>query len=178
MPLPWLFWRCDRIYQNPLKSKEHRIISHSPEETVRLGLFLGKHLTKRSVVALSGELGSGKTCLTQGIARGLQVPEDLYVTSPSYTLMNEYPGRLRLFHVDLYRIGSIVEVDEIGLDEIIGGDDVTVIEWAEKMIDVLPKERLFILISIVDDQTRNLHLTGCGQTAVGLIEKCLLEFGP
>jgi len=161
-----------------LKSKEHHIVSHSPEETVRLGAFLGKYLTNGSVIGLSGELGSGKTCLTQGIARGLQVPEDLYVTSPSYTLVNEYPGRLRLFHVDLYRIGNVVELDEIGLDEIIGGDDVTVIEWAEKIIDVLPKERLFISISIVDDQTRNLHLTGCGQGAVDLIKRCLLEFGP
>ena len=158
--------------------KEHRIISRSPEETVGLGTCLGKYLTNGSVVALSGELGSGKTCLTQGIARGLQVPEDLYVTSPSYTLVNEYPGRLRLFHVDLYRIGDVSELDELGLDEIIGGDDVTVIEWAEKMIDMLPKERLFISISIVDDETRNLHLTGCGQSAADLIERCLIEFGP
>ena len=155
--------------------KEHHIISRSPEETVRLGRSLGKYLTNGSVVALTGELGSGKTCLTQGIARGLQVPEDLYVTSPSYTLVNEYPGRLRLFHVDLYRIGDVIELDDIGLDEMIGGDDVTVIEWAEKMIDVLPKERLFISISIVDDKTRNFRLTGYGQTAVDLVEKCLLE---
>jgi tRNA threonylcarbamoyladenosine biosynthesis protein TsaE len=105
------------------------------------------------------------------------VPEDLYVTSPSYTLVNEYPGRLRLFHVDLYRIENIAEIDEIGLDEIIGCDDVTVIEWAEKMIEILPKERLFISIAILDEQRRDLLLTGYGQTAVNLIERCLLEFG-
>jgi len=156
-----------------LKSKVHDIISHSPEETLRLGAFLGKYLTNGSVIALSGELGSGKTCLTQGIARGLQVPEDLYVTSPGYTLINEYPGRLRLFHADLYRIGNVVELDEIGLDEIMGCDGVTVIEWAEKMIELLPKERLFISISIVDDQRRELLLTGYGQEAVDLIEKCV-----
>jgi len=156
-----------------LKSKVHDIISHSPEETLRLGAFLGKYLTNGSIIALSGELGSGKTCLTQGIARGLQVPEDLYVTSPSYTLVNEYPGRLRLFHADLYRIGNVVELDEIGLDEIMGCDGVTVIEWAEKMIELLPKERLFISISIVDDQRRELLLTGYGQEAVDLIEKCI-----
>ena len=113
-----------------MRSKEHHIISPAPEETFRLGAFLGKHVTNGSVIALSGELGSGKTCLAQGIARGLKVPEDLYVTSPSYTLVNEYPGRLRLFHVDLYRIENIAEIDEIGLDEIMGCDDVTVIEWA------------------------------------------------
>jgi len=156
-----------------LKSKVHDIISHSPEETLRLGAFLGKYLTNGSVIALSGELGSGKTCLTQGIARGLQVPEDLYVTSPSYTLINEYPGRLRLFHADLYRIGNVVELDEIGLDEIMGCDGVTVIEWAEKMIELLPKERLFISISIVDHQTRRFDFKGCGQGAVDLIEKCI-----
>ena len=156
-----------------MKSKVHDIISHSPEETLRLGAFLGKYLTNGSVIALSGELGSGKTCLTQGIARGLQVPEDLYVTSPSYTLINEYPGRLRLFHADLYRIGNVVELDEIGLDEIMGCDGVTVIEWAEKMIELLPKERLFISISIVDHQTRRFDFKGCGQGAVDLIEKCI-----
>jgi len=161
-----------------LKSKAHDIISHSPEETLRLGAFLGKYLTNGSIIALSGELGSGKTCLTQGIARGLEVPEDLYVTSPSYTLANEYPGRLRLFHVDLYRIENIVELDEIGLDEIMGCDGVAVIEWAEKMIEVLPKERLSISISVVDHQIRNLCFKGYGQSAVDLIDKCMLEFGP
>ena len=161
-----------------MKSKEYHIISCSPEETVRIGAFLGKYLTSGSVIALSGELGSGKTCLTQGIGKGLQVPDDFYVTSPSYTLVNEYPGRLWLFHVDLYRIDNVVELDEIGLHEIMGCDDVTVIEWAEKMIDVLPKKRLFISIFIVDDQTRDLHLTGYGQSAVDLINRCVLEFGP
>ena len=159
-----------------MKSKTHQIISHSPEETLRLGAFLGKHLTNGTVIALSGELGCGKTCLTQGIARGLQVPEDIYVTSPTYTLVNEYPGRLRLFHVDLYRIGDIVELDEIGLDEIMNSDDITVIEWAEKMIEMLPKERLFILISFLDNRTRKFHLSGTGQIAVDLIEKCTFEF--
>ncbi|NVL89580.1 MAG: tRNA (adenosine(37)-N6)-threonylcarbamoyltransferase complex ATPase subunit type 1 TsaE [Desulfobacterales bacterium] len=158
-----------------MKTKEHHLISHSPEETARLGEFLGKYLTDGSIIALSGELGSGKTCLTQGIARGLQVPKDLYVTSPSYTLINEYPGRFRLFHADLYRIENPVELDEIGLDEIMGRHDVMVIEWAEKMMEMLPDERLFILISIVDNHTRDLHLTGCGQNAVDLIEKCMFE---
>jgi tRNA threonylcarbamoyladenosine biosynthesis protein TsaE len=159
-----------------LKGKEHHFISHSPEETLRIGAFLGKYLTNGAVVALSGELGSGKTCLTQGIAKGLQVAEDYYVTSPSYTVVNEYPGRLRLFHVDLYRIGHTVELDEIGLDEIMGCDGVTVIEWADKMIDLLPKEALFISISVVDHQTRDFYLTGSGQMALDLINRCIVEF--
>lgn len=159
-----------------MKSKIHQIISHSPEETVHFGAFLGKHLTNGAVIALSGELGCGKTCLTQGIARGLQVPENLYVTSPTYTLVNEYPGRIRLFHVDLYRLGSLVELEEIGLDEIMGSDDVTVIEWAEKMIEVLPEERLSISIAIENHQIRNFLLRGSGQKAADLIEKCIQKF--
>lgn len=160
-----------------MKTEEYEIISRSYEETLRLGAVLGERLTHGWVIALSGELGSGKTCLAQGIAKGLKVPEDLYVTSPSYTLVNEYPGRLRLFHVDLYRIENSNEVDEIGLEEIMERNDVTVIEWAEKIVGMLPEERLSISISIVDDQTRNLLFTGYGQEAVHLVETCLPEFG-
>lgn len=159
-----------------MKTEDHYIISHSPEETFRLGAFLGKHVTSGSVIALSGELGSGKTCLTAGIATGLLVPEDFYVTSPSYVLVNEYPGRLRLFHVDLFRIRDLVELDDIGLDEIMGSNSVTVIEWAEKVDKDLPKERLAVSMSIVDNHTRNLHMTAYGQSAIDLIEKCRLEF--
>ncbi|MES0363646.1 MAG: tRNA (adenosine(37)-N6)-threonylcarbamoyltransferase complex ATPase subunit type 1 TsaE [Desulfobacteria bacterium] len=160
-----------------MKTEEHEILSHSSEETFRLGAFLGKHVTNGSVIALTGELGSGKTCLAQGIAGGLGVPKDLYVTSPTYTIVNEYPGRLHLFHVDLYRIENIAELAEIGLDEIMERGDVTVIEWAEKMIEILPKERLFISIAILDDHRRNILMIGYGQRAADLIERCLPEFG-
>ena len=134
-------------------------------------------MTGGSVIGLSGELGSGKTCLAQGIAVGMGVPEELYVTSPSYVLINEYPGSIRLFHLDLYRINDVVQLDDIGVDEILGSNDVTVIEWAEKMGNVLPRERLFVSISIIDDQTRDFHLTASGQSAVDLLEKCVLELG-
>jgi len=106
------------------------------------------------------------------------VPENLYVTSPSYTLVSEYSGRLHLFHVDLYRIENMAELDEIGIDEMMASDGVTVIEWADKMIEILPKERLFISIAILDNHKRNLLFTGDGQRAVNLIERCQLEFGP
>ncbi len=159
-----------------MNTREHHIISRSPEETLHFGALLGRHVTKGSVIALSGELGSGKTCMAQGIAKGLRVPENLYVTSPSYVLVNEYAGSLRLFHMDLYRINNVAELDDIGIDEMLSSDDVTVIEWAEKMGDVLPEERLFVSISIIDDQTRDFHLTASGQNAVDLLERCLLEF--
>ncbi|MGD9022832.1 MAG: tRNA (adenosine(37)-N6)-threonylcarbamoyltransferase complex ATPase subunit type 1 TsaE, partial [Deltaproteobacteria bacterium] len=141
-----------------MKTKEHHIVSRSPEETFSLGTFFGKYLTSGSVVALTGELGSGKTCLTAGIAKGLGVPQDFYVTSPSFVLVNEYPGRTQLFHVDLYRIQDPVELEDIGLHEMLVSNGVTVIEWAERMGQDLPKERLGVAISVVDDHTRNLHL--------------------
>jgi tRNA threonylcarbamoyladenosine biosynthesis protein TsaE len=99
-----------------------------------------------SVVTLDGQLGSGKTCLTQGIARGLGVPKDFYVTSPSYSFMNEYPGRLGLLHVDLYRVKDAAELEDLGVDQMMEADGVTVIEWAEKMVGNLPDQRLSVLI--------------------------------
>jgi len=156
-----------------LKTVSHRILSSSPEETVALGVFLGQRLTRGSVVCLNGRLGSGKTCLVQGIARGLEVPKGLYVTSPSYSLINEYPGRLRLFHVDLYRLDDLGELEDLGLEEFLGADAVTVVEWAEKMAGTLPDERLSVSISIGTAQTRAILLTGYGPEAVGLVGRCV-----
>jgi tRNA threonylcarbamoyladenosine biosynthesis protein TsaE len=127
-------------------------------------------------VTLDGALGSGKTCLTRGIAQGLNVPKGLYVTSPSYSLINEYPGRLLLFHVDLYRVQDVGELDELGLDEIMAGDGIAVIEWADRLVGQLPKERLAVSMSILNDRTRALQFTGYGSQAVDLLEKCLEAF--
>jgi len=148
-------------------------MSSSPEETLALGVLLGQQLTSGSVVCLNGQMGSGKTCLVQGIARGLEVPKGLYVTSPSYSLINQYPGRLRLFHIDLYRLDDLGELEDLGLEEILGADGVTVVEWAEKMAGTLPDERVSVSISMVTDQGRAIVLTGYGPGAVGLVERCL-----
>ena len=124
------------------------------------------------VYCLRGELGAGKTCLTQGIATGLGVPEEFYVTSPSFTLVNQYPGRTDLYHVDLYRIETRVEIEEMGLEEMMLAQHVVVIEWADKAAGILPQERLSISMRILDDQVRQLQLTGSGQGASHLVEKC------
>jgi tRNA threonylcarbamoyladenosine biosynthesis protein TsaE len=158
------------------KPKRYRITTLCPEETFRFGTFLGQQLTSGAVIALHGELGSGKTCLTQGIANGLHVPKDFYITSPSYTLVNEYPGRIRLFHMDLYRMGDISELDDIGFHEILAVDGVVVIEWADKFPSALPKERLDLSFTIVDDQRRQLYLTGYGSTAEDLAKACFEYF--
>jgi tRNA threonylcarbamoyladenosine biosynthesis protein TsaE len=159
-----------------LTDREHHITSRSPQETQHLGALLGKYVTEGLVIALSGELGSGKTCLVQGIAEGLGLPGDHYVTSPSYVLVNEYAGAPRLFHLDLYRIDNVLQLDDTGIEEMLYSDHVTVIEWAEKMAALLPKERLNVFISIMDDQTRDFHLTASGQSAVDLLEKCGREW--
>ena len=127
-------------------------------------------------MTLDGALGSGKTCLTRGIAQGLNVPKGLYVTSPSYSLINEYPGRLLLFHVDLYRVQDVGELEELGLDEIMAGDGIAVIEWADRLVGQLPNERLAVSMSILNDRTRALQFTGYGSQAVDLLEKCLEAF--
>ncbi|MBW2569394.1 MAG: tRNA (adenosine(37)-N6)-threonylcarbamoyltransferase complex ATPase subunit type 1 TsaE, partial [Deltaproteobacteria bacterium] len=113
--------------------KQIQIITESLGETQALGQKIGSLLEAGTVVALTGDLGSGKTVFVQGLARGLDVPNDYYITSPTYTLVNEYPGRYTLFHADLYRIESPVDLEDIGIDEMIDGNGVVAVEWANKL---------------------------------------------
>ncbi len=114
----------------------NKIISHSPEETHRLAADLLRTLGPGSVLALHGELGAGKTCFVQGLAKALNIPRA--VNSPTFTLINEYPGRPPLYHIDLYRIQSPEEALNLGLDDYIFGKGITAIEWAERIADILP----------------------------------------
>jgi tRNA threonylcarbamoyladenosine biosynthesis protein TsaE len=149
------------------------VFSNSAEETFHFGVFLGQKLDGPLVITLTGELGSGKTCLAQGIARGLGIPEQYYVTSPSFALVNEYPGRLHLYHIDLYRVEDMSELDEIGLDEILTSDAISVIEWPERLGRNLPKERLDVFIRIIDDLRRSFRLVPKGHQALQLVQACL-----
>jgi tRNA threonylcarbamoyladenosine biosynthesis protein TsaE len=164
-----------RVNKNPTSDPRpptpvSHYISHSPEETISLGAQLGRRLFPGAVIALTGDLGSGKTCLVQGIAMGLAVPEEFYVTSPTYTIINEYPGRLALFHVDVYRLAGPGDLDDIGFDEIMAQDGLTVIEWAEKVADRLPKERLSISLLITGDRSRSIEIRACGKRYVEIID--------
>ncbi|MFK5952197.1 MAG: tRNA (adenosine(37)-N6)-threonylcarbamoyltransferase complex ATPase subunit type 1 TsaE [Desulfobacterium sp.] len=103
----------------------------SHTQTQAVGEKLGTFLSSRMVIALHGDLGAGKTTFVQGLARGLGVPETYYVTSPTYTLINEYPGRIHLYHMDLYRLGDIDELEYLGFDEILSSQGVMVVEWPE-----------------------------------------------
>ena len=154
-------------------SRQIQITTHSLEETQALGQKIGIWLGAGAVLALTGDLGSGKTAFTQGIAKGLDVPVDYYVTSPTYTLINEYPGRYHLFHADLYRIENSVDFDDIGLYEIMDSDGVVVIEWADRLHKNILSEHVAIHIEILDDESRKIRITAHGLEGINVIEKLL-----
>ena len=143
------------------------LISHSPEETQKLGMRIGKLALPGDVFLLVGDLGAGKTCLTQGIAWGLGIKE--YAASPSFMLVRELYGRLPLYHVDLYRLDHIAEIVDLGLDEYLYGQGVCVVEWAEKGLSVLPPEHLLIQISRLADTERSFQLQPSGERSLELI---------
>ena len=132
------------------------IVSASPEDTEVAGERLGRTLGPGDVVALTGELGAGKTCFVQGIARGVGVTTR--PTSPTFVLVNEYRGRLPVHHVDAYRTNSVTELADLGLEEMIDGDAVTVIEWAEKAGPLLPKRTIHVHIEGVGDEPRTIRI--------------------
>ena len=134
------------------------VISHSPEETQAAGARLGARLGAGDVVACIGELGAGKTCFLQGLARGLGVEAD--VTSPTFVLVNQYRGRLPVYHVDAYRTESLTELVDLGLEEMLHGDGVTVIEWADKLLPLLPPSTITVTITGLGDQPREIVIDG------------------
>lgn len=144
----------------------------SPDQTQKWGHNLGKSIEFPLVVALTGDLGSGKTVFVQGLARGLDVAEEYYITSPSFTLINAYPGRLPLYHADLYRLAGAVDTEEIGLEELMREDNgVVAIEWAERLDDQLPEEYLVVQLKIGSDDTRQLQFRAHGKKIAPLVEK-------
>lgn len=128
----------------------------SIEETYELGIKIGRVLNSGDIISLNGDLGAGKTQLTKGIAKGLEVED--YITSPTFTIVNEYRGRLPLYHFDVYRINDIDELYEIGFDEYIFGNGVSVIEWGDMISEILPKDIIKINIKKVDENIREIHI--------------------
>lgn len=140
-----------------------RLDSHSPEQTQLLGSYLGELAQKGDVFLLVGELGTGKTCLVQGIAHGLAIKE--YAFSPSFVLLREYHGRLPLYHIDLYRLDRIEEIADLGLEEYFYGKGVCVVEWAEKGPEIVPRESLLISLHYIStsETERSIHLKPRGE---------------
>jgi tRNA threonylcarbamoyladenosine biosynthesis protein TsaE len=140
---------------------ETTFVSASPEETAAAGERLGRSLQAGDVVALTGELGSGKTCFIQGMARGLGV--GARATSPTFVLINEYQGRLPVHHVDAYRTQTFTEVMELGLPELFDEDGVTLVEWADKVAPLLPPRTIHVHIAGVGDEPREITVRAGGE---------------
>lgn len=146
-------------------------ISKNTTETVKLGQKMGKSLHKGDVVALSGQLGSGKTVFVKGVAEGLGVSECDCVNSPTFVILKEYKARAPLYHFDVYRLNDIREFSTVGSGEYFYGNGVSVIEWADKIKDVLPKEYLLVEIEITGENERRFKFTAYGDRYKRLLGK-------
>ncbi|MEW6447135.1 MAG: tRNA (adenosine(37)-N6)-threonylcarbamoyltransferase complex ATPase subunit type 1 TsaE [Bacillota bacterium] len=153
--------------------------SDSPEATRAIGEKLARFLEAGDVVALYGELGAGKTCFTQGVARGLGVLSK--VTSPTFVLLREYEGRLPLCHFDAYRLSGPEDLEEIGCKECFSGRAVSIIEWAERVADALPEDRLEVELLRLqgEENARLIHFKGTGERSLTVVEVLgrVLRFG-
>lgn len=144
------------------------LVSTSPAETQRIGESLGELAREGDLFCLEGELGSGKTCFVQGLGRGLGIRDSIH--SPTFILANEHRGgRLRLYHLDVYRVRSADEAIGIGLDDYLVGDGVLVIEWAEKIRKGLPSERLWVSFRHVSENERAISFEARGARYVELL---------
>lgn len=131
-------------------------LSRAPEETERIGAELAARLRPGDVVGLYGDLGAGKTCLVRGLARGLHCTGE--ATSPTFTLIHEYPGRPPLYHFDLYRLRGSAELEDLDCDDYFFGRGVTVVEWAEKAGPLLPRRRWEVRLEILDEDLRRIRI--------------------
>lgn len=131
---------------------------HGPEETTALGRWLGERLRPGSLVLLQGTLGAGKTVFTKGIAEALSISST--ITSPTFPIIQEYSGRLGLNHIDLYRVDTSEDFEQLGILELLDSEAISVIEWSDKMRDQLPEEAIQVNISIDPDGTRRISIEG------------------
>lgn len=135
--------------------------THSPNETRELAKRLAKELRRGDVLLLWGDLGAGKSEFTRGLAQGLGVTAT--VTSPSFTILNVYDdGRIPLYHFDWYRLNSVEELYEMGMEEFLGGDGVAVVEWPSQCPEAIPEAHLAIRLTPVDETTRDVTITPMG----------------
>jgi len=151
--------------------KEINLISHSAEQTRQLAYRLGQCLPAGSLLTLSGQLGAGKTTFTQGLAKGLGISKN--VTSPTFTILKSYKGRLPLYHIDAYRLEGLDQ--DLGFEEYISGDGVCVIEWSNFIADILPEEAISIEFSINEDDSRNLLIRATGTENERILESLCIQ---
>ena len=139
------------------------IQTQAAPETIQCGKCIGKLLRSGDVMALVGELGSGKTHLIKGLAAGVGVEKSNYIVSPSFTIVHEYQGRIPFYHIDLFRLATEEEGEELGLEEYFVRGGVTAIEWADKIPNMLPKELLWINFRYLGEHARSIHFLGKGK---------------
>ncbi len=147
------------------------VTTGSEAETRQLGERLGRLLEGGDFITLTGELGAGKTQFTKGIAGGLGVASARYLGSPTYTLMNQYTGRVPLYHFDLYRLEGPDDIYDLGFDDYFHGDGVVVVEWADRLGETLPTERLDIIISYLSDEGRLIRFESDSARFDGLLQE-------
>ena len=157
-----------------MKDKSVTFRSSSAQQTIELGRKIGAVLLAGDVIGLAGELGSGKTWLTKGIALGLGVESEAVVTSPSFTLVNMYEGRLPIYHMDIYRLTEASEFFSAGLDEYFYMGGVAILEWADRWPELLPPHCLEVVISFVAETTREIVLRGKSPRAIEILEQISL----
>jgi tRNA threonylcarbamoyladenosine biosynthesis protein TsaE len=150
--------------------KTIKLTSTSLGQTFKLGKAIGAGIQKGLVITLAGDLASGKTSFVQGLAAGLDVPRKYYITSPSYTLINEYPGRIPLCHADLYRLGDHCDIEDTGLEEMLDGPCVLAIEWPDRLGRHRFENQLAITIQILEKEARNFEITAYGLHAMNLLK--------
>ncbi len=132
------------------------MLLHHEQEVEEYGIRLGQTVCPGTIIALTGDLGAGKTTLTKAIAKGLGITET--ITSPTFTIVKEYQsGRLPLFHFDVYRIGDIDEMYELGYEEYFFGNGVCVVEWADLIEDLIPEEAMWISIAYGEDEGERIY---------------------
>ena len=146
-----------------------QITSKSVEETRLVGEKIGRRLSSGLLIVLIGDLGSGKTAFVQGLAKGLEVSEKYYITSPTYTIINSYPGRLTLFHVDLYRLENPDDFENIGLYDIINDRHIVAVEWGEKLAGENFPELLEVKLDIMENDARFISMGASGSEADNII---------
>jgi tRNA threonylcarbamoyladenosine biosynthesis protein TsaE len=148
----------------------------STSETIRIGKQIGGFLLAGDVVALAGELGTGKTQFIKGLAEGVGVGKSTYISSPSFTLINEYLGRVPFYHIDMFRLTSEKEAEGLGLEEYFQGNGITAIEWADKIPSLLPEELLWVYLRYTGKNTRSIEMVPKGKRYEVLMKK-MSEFG-
>jgi tRNA threonylcarbamoyladenosine biosynthesis protein TsaE len=148
-----------------------KITTHSSHETEEIGRKLGALLEKNAFVALFGELGGGKTCLTRGIVASVSPESAHLVASPTFAIMNEYPGAIPVYHFDFYRLASGYEILELGFDDYFQGDGICIAEWSERLGDMLPEDHLSVTFEQGSGDSRRITFTAGNTHSLALIDK-------